>query len=214
MGLRTTFSPMGGKNGPYIKGQVIFERAVPGTYEVELLAGGKYEVYCIGGGAGALRNNLNAKYTYQQVSIGGGSGAGYIGVLVLPAGVCPVNVATGGIGQSFSNNSLNYGVNTGALAGGTSSIGTFLSASGGTPGSTGRDQMNPSYGGSVPTVKAEEISTILKTAGFVGGCRNRTTASVDGGASVYEGYGKGADVIGTSPQHGTPGYVKIIYLGK
>lgn len=184
-------------------------------YNVELLATGKYEVYCIGGGAGALRNNLsNSKYTYRQVSIGGGSGAGYIGVLVLPEGTCPVNVASGGIGQAFSNNSLNYGVNTGALAGGTSSIGTFLSAGGGTPGSTGRDQMNPSRGGGVPAVNAEEVSTTLKTGGNTGGCQNRTTASVNGGASVYGGYGKGADVIGTSPQHGTPGYVKIIYLGK
>lgn len=201
--------------GPYQSGELIFESSTPGTYEIELLATGIYEVYCIGGGAGSLRNNLsNSKYTFRQVSIAGGSGAGYIGRITLSEGVLSICVASGGIGQSFSNNSLNYGVNTGALAGGTSSIGTFVSVGGGKPGSTGRDQMNPSYGGEIPSVNVDEINTILRSGGNIGECQNRTTTSVSGGASVYENYGKGGDVIGISPQNGSAGYVKIIYLGE
>lgn len=201
--------------GPYQSGELIFESSTPGIYEIELLTAGIYEVYCIGGGAGALRNNLsNSKYTFRQVSIAGGSGAGYIGRLFLSEGKLSISIASGGTGQAFTNNSLNYGVNTAALAGGTSSIGTFVSAGGGKSGSTGRDQMNPSYGGSIPTVNVEESITILKTGGNTGECQNRTTTSVSGGASVYENYGKGGDVIGTSPQHGSAGYVKIVYLGK
>ncbi len=35
---------------PYKKDQVIFESSTQGTYNVEILGKGKYEVYCIGGG--------------------------------------------------------------------------------------------------------------------------------------------------------------------
>ena len=74
--------------------------------------------------------------------------------------------------------------------------------------------MNVSRGGSAPIITAEIISEELNSAGNNGEAVNRTTSSVNGGASLYEDYGKGGDVIGISPQHGTSGYVKIIYLGK
>ncbi len=215
MGICTKFNPLGAsKKKAYKKGTIIFESKIPGTYQVDLLYDGSYLVYCIAGGAGALRNNLNKSYTYQQVSIGGGSGSAFIGVIKLTAGNIPISVGTGGIGQSFTNNSLNYGVNSPALCGGESSIGIFVRSPAATGGSTGRDQMNISHGGSMPIITAEIISEELNSAGNNGNAVNRTTSSVAGGAALYEEYGKGGDVIGIAPQHGTSGYVKIIYLGK
>lgn len=215
MGICTKFNPLGAsRQKAYKKGTVVFESKIPGTYQLELLFNGRYLVYCIAGGAGALRNNLNKSYTYQQVSIGGGSGSAFIGVIKLSADSIVISVGKGGIGQSFTNNSLNYGVNSPALSGGESSIGTFVRSPAAIGGSTGRDQMNISRGGSIPIITAEIISEELNSAGNNGNAVNRTTSSVTGGAALYEEYGKGGDVIGITPQHGTPGYVKIIYLGK
>lgn len=215
MGIRTKLTPLGaGKKSVYKKKQVIFEAKEPGNYNLELLIPGRFECYCVGGGAGALRNNLNKHYTFQQVSIGGGSGAAFIGIIRIPAGTIPIAVGNGGTGQSFNNNSLNYGVNSPALSGGSSSIGSLVTVPGATGGSTGRDQMNVSRGGSAPVITAEVVYEKLNSVGNNGEAVNRTTSSVKGGVSLYEDYGKGGDVIGISPQHGTSGYVKIIYLGK
>ena len=111
MGIRTKLTPLGsGRKSIYKKKQVVFEAKEPGNYNLELLIPGRFKCYCISGGAGALRNNLNKHYTFQQVSIGGGSGAAFIGIIRIPAGTIPITVGNGGIGQSFT--SLNYGVNS------------------------------------------------------------------------------------------------------
>ena len=215
MGIRTKFNPLGAfEKKAYKKGAVIFESNIPGSYQFDLLYDGRYLVYCIAGGAGALRNNMNKSYTYQQVSIGGGSGSAFIGELRIPAGNIPISVGRGGTGQAFYNSSLNYGVDSPALNGGESTIGALVRTPAATGGSTGRDQMNISRGGSTPIISVEIISEELRAAGNNGQAVNRTTSSVAGGAALYEEYGKGGDVIGTAPQHRTPGYVKIVYLGK
>lgn len=149
---------------------VLFESSTPGTSTVELEKG-IYEVYCIGGGGeGAVDQVTNKK--------GGGSGAGYIGVVSLEKGSYIVTIGNG--------------------QGGNSSISNVVTAYGG----ESSHHFVEGKGGAMPTITATEISYTLKTAGNGGN-------SLRGGASVYNGYGKGGD----AGDWGNSGYVKIVYKG-
>ena len=174
------------KSGPYKKGQVIFESSTPGTYNVEILGKGKYEVYCIGGGGGGY-------YKRNPKSVGsGGSGSGFIGIIKIEASILSVSVGAGGRYQSYN--------------GAGSSIGNLVITYGGGRGSTG------GAAGAQPTINATIISTTLNSAGNPGESSGGS-GPVAGGASLYNGYGAGGVGQTGNNSSGVSGYVKIVYKG-
>ena len=187
MGFRTGLHPLGGGiKAPYKKDQVIFESSTPGTYNVEVLADGRYEVYCIGGGGGGY-------YKVDPKSLcGGGSGSGFIGIIKIEASILSVSVGAGGRYQSYN--------------GAGSSIGNLVITYGGGRGSTG------GAAGAQPTINATIISTTLNSAGNKG--KYGSSGTVAGGASLYNGYGAGGVGQFLNNSSGVSGYVKIVYKGK
>ena len=185
---------------PYKKGELIFEQSTAGTYSVDLAANGKYEVYVIGGGAGSGYRSSDYKYY-----TGGGSGAGFIGVVELTKGSYSITVGAGG---KIAKNT------TKTNAGGSSIISNAVEAYGGKSVNIGDD----GTGGSKPTVTVPIISTTLNTAGKAGRSDQHTLDStyyvtVYCGASVYESYGKGGEIVSEQQYAGKAGYVKIVYIG-
>ena len=175
------------KSGPYKKDQVIFESSTPGTYNVEILGKGKYEVYCIGGGGGGYYKRDN------RIVAGGGSGSGFIGIIKIEASTISVSIGAGGRYQSYD--------------GAGSSIGNLVITYGGGRGSTS------SAAGAQPTINATIISTTLNSAGNPGE-RRAGSGPAAGGASLYNGYGAGGVGQMGINYSGVSGYVKIVYKGK
>lgn len=177
----------GGEDSPYKKNEVIFESATSGTYNVELLANGKYKIYCIAAGGKGVT-------TFSQMGsgskIGGGSGSGFIGEIKTAARECVVIVGDGGNEYGRTN-------------GENSSISEIVEAYGGIYGGSG------AAGGALPTLFITPINTELHVAG------NRGTTGSKAGPSVYNGYGEGGIANSSASwTRGKPGYVKIIYLGR
>ena len=77
------------KSCPYKKDQVIFESSTQGTYNVEILGKGKYEVYCIGGGYFWKGSRAYSK-------AGGGSGGS------TPEIICQSLLTAGNSGKQIS----------------------------------------------------------------------------------------------------------------
>lgn len=191
--------------GLYQRGELIFESSTPGTYEIELLTIGTYEIYCIAGGSGAnySKGTLGSKFVGS-----GGSGSGFIGVLKLTDPVLSIVVGNGGFGTSHDSSTTTSG------AGGNSSISNIVVCYGASGATIGRDHAIYGKGGSLPTLSAVPITTILHSVGNDGNYSRTSNSTTYGGAALYENYGKGGDNVGTSPQNGSAGYVKIVYLGK
>lgn len=196
----------------YEDGQVIFESATAGTYEVEIAQDGNYEVYCIGGGGGGAHDGKKGSGvggSGKRVSSSGGSGSGFIGVVSLLAG--SYNISIGSAGEKIKGNSPVRGTD-----GGDSYIDTLIIAYGGKGGyvpSVSTNAGTPGAGGAIPSVTVETTVVTLNTQGNTGSTRYATggtsNLNLAGGASVYNGYGAG----GTSAGNGTAGYVKIVWKG-
>lgn len=197
----------GNNSSPYEKEQVIFESAVAGTYEVELLAKGKYEVYCIGGGGGGAHYGKSG-FGSRHASASGGSGSGFIGVVSLLNGSYNISVGTAGAykGETYPVRGSD---------GGDSYIDTLIIAYGGKGGYVPNLETNAGTagaGGAIPSVTAETTAVTINTQGNTGRkeyASGSTNPNLAGGASVYSGYGAG----GTSGGNGTAGYVKIVWKG-
>lgn len=195
----------------YTTNQVIFEKAAAGTYSVELLEAGNYEVYCIGGGAGGFYLfSEKSGGGYLRRLVGGASGSGFIGVLNLSKKTYTVTVGAGGQPTKTEATGTRYGE-----GGGASSItGVITSPAGGAPSAqVGSGSFGSSPTGGAPQLNQSIISTTLNSNGKSGATATSLQA-IAGGASVYNGYGKGGDVsnkgAGTA---GTAGYVKIVWKG-
>ncbi len=201
------------KYDPYKKDQVIFESSTPGTYNVELLADGKYEVYCIGGGAGAAHTSERISGNVRYSRAGGGSGSGFVGIIKLKKSTLSCVVGNGGAPLRVpSTTALLTG-----YPGGDSKIQDFV-ISYGAPASVVRSYPSycESYAAPIPEISIVPLSQELNIAGNVGqtgtGSSGRGYA---GGASVYNGYGTGGTASADLSAHaGTAGYVKIVYKGK
>lgn len=202
MGFRTGLHPLGGGiNDPYKKETVLFESATPGTYNIEILGKGKYEVYCIAAGGGGLSYILHAGSNRKPkiTQTAGGSGSGFIGTVVLDKGFYLLTVGAGG--NRIESNGT-------AGTGGNSSIANSVVAFGG----TGGKMLGNGNGGQNSQVTVKVISTRLNSPGNggTGGCSGASSSTAAyGGASVYNGYGAG----GGHRSNGTNGYIKIIYKG-
>lgn len=190
------------QDAPYNVNTVIFEQATPGTYQVNLLGAGSYEVYCVaGGGQGGGYGYRQSGDTYT-IFCGGGSGSAFVGVVKLPQGILSITVGD----NASSKNSL---------------IGNLVSTyGGGNPYKTSSHGAAPGAGGAIPTISTQIVSQQINSKGNDGPITNKTPNS--GGASLYNNYGKGGDgtgSVGTSANMilttvGTTGYVKIIYKGE
>lgn len=174
------------EDSQYEEDQVVFESSVPGTYNVELLVDGKYEVYIVAGGG---KGHHHKTSHISGIAYGGGSGSGFVGIVKLPKGIIPVIVGSGDTNGSGGKNSC---------------IGNFVTTYGGYPA----DRSGNASGGAVPTVNTEIISTTINRAGYTGTGRDQSS-------SVYGGYGYGGSGDSSdSQQYGGNSYVKIIYKGK
>lgn len=193
----------------YNVGDVIFESSAAGTQNVYIAKTGKYEVYCVGGGGGfyctftTLRTGsiLNHHLSLTKrvyTSWGGGSGAGFRGIINITKGSFSMTVGSAGTGSATGST---------PKSGGASKIGNLITCGGGgvkTSGTSG------GAGGTV-TLNTTPISTTLNSSGNAGGySKNTTSPSATGGASVYGGYGVGGS---NKSYNGGAGYIKIVYKG-
>lgn len=191
----------------YVTDQVVFESATAGTYDVELLENGNYEVYCIAGGSGgAYVQHRTSSLRTVKASAGGGSGSGFIGVVLLEKSTYNIKVGEGGAATYTKDSSSLTGT-----TGGNSYINDLIVTYGGGAASVrGNSSDNRSgAGGSAPAVNVEIVSTTLNASGKSGSKDDSSVTDVAGGASVYEGYGAG----GSAKSNGTSGYVKIVWKG-
>lgn len=112
------------ESSPYTPDQVIFESSTPGTYSVDILTNGKYEIICVGAGGGGVRYGNGGFIPYQYA--GGGSGGYSNSIQNLTEGTYSITVGGGG---GWTNNGGNH-----AGTGGTSSFSDIVNATGGQGG--------------------------------------------------------------------------------
>lgn len=86
------------KSEIYMPNQVLIEKNTSGTYNIELLQNGIYEVTIIGGGGGGCHSSsYNSKSTYWAIAFAsGGSGSGFSGEIYLDKGNYTFSVGESG----------------------------------------------------------------------------------------------------------------------
>lgn len=178
--------------------EVVFESSTAGTYSLELLETGKYEVYCVGGGGGG--NTYSSGIPPRFFSSGGGSGGGFIGVINIVKS--SYSIIVGNLGSRSTSQQAGG-------TGGSSTIGSLIICSGGIGGRSNGFTPIGGSGGTV-TLNTTPVNVTLNSSGNTGG-GNTGTGTVLGGASLYNGYGKGGD---SNSNNARAGYVKIIYKGR
>lgn len=147
------------------------EYASPGEYTFTAPVTGYYSVIMVGGG-GSSASGLTSLSTISYA--GGGSGAAFVGEVYLSAGVHSVSVGSAG----GENNT---------------SIDNIIIAGGGGNASLINYNLNVlSQNGGVVTVNGTTRNVSVNESGNAGGFSNGNIPQ-NGGASVYHGFGKGAD---------------------
>jgi hypothetical protein len=204
--------------GAYATNQTIFEKSTAGTYSVKLEKAGLYEITVVGGGGAAAMRGV---YDDRGYGWSGGSGGAFVGTFNLDRGTYTVVVAkaNNNTTKQTSNSQTSNPTDTGTYG---SSVSGVVSVGGG-----GSGHYNSSYvgaAGAAATLSLTPITTTLNSAGKAGasgsgGKGSAAAKQVDGGASVYNGYGKGQGCK-TSEYYskrswinGTAGFVKIVYKG-
>lgn len=209
MSIATKFTPLGGGNTAQ-NSEPLMTKETPGTYTLTLENNGYYLVELVGGGGGGAQSRLGVNEIIYLNKHGGGSGAAFVGEVYLLQGDYVVVVgkkgtndekitmeaSNGGMGgySIFNNNGIfpnNFRLSILARGGkgGKANAGYIDGGSDGAGGILDVD-INSSY------------NTILASDG------NSATGNGLGGASVYNGYGKGRTVGGKS----TAGFFRITYL--
>jgi hypothetical protein len=185
----------------------IWESSTPGTYQVELKVGGKYQIILVGAGGGG------AGYGSKRKSAGGSGG--YInGYFNLERGIYTFTVGKGGTGiYSPDNGYLTAGSGTSTTIRSNTCNMTAYAGSGGyiyqyNSGCT----ITPGSGGSISSVPSDILIELV--ASQTGNSGNGTTSGsytvMRGGESLYNGYGKGGDAYGgTATENGGNGYAMI-----
>lgn len=138
---------------------------------------GRYRLAVVGAGGKAVTTPVYDDRGYLAT---GGSGSAFDGEFELTAGTYSVTVGT-------VNGSRN------------SSIGSFVTAYGGTDGVA---RLTVGVGGATPTYSDEMVNQIFSSQGNngsagTGGKGNSPNITLLGGASVYEGYGRGGGGSGS-----------------
>lgn len=191
----------------YKPDEVIFESSTAGTYSLELLETGKYEVTCVAGGASGLSSYDSGGTAF---SASGASGACFVGLIQFNK-LTNLNITVGNAGSFTTRNASPGGITK------ITDVVTCPSQKG--YGHNSRTVYNENNGS--PTVHVTPITTTVNKAGnngdrmWIGYFRQ-----FDGGKSSYDdtltGFGAGGNCSSSSGSGsaGKPGYVKIVYKGK
>lgn len=147
------------------------EYASPGQYSFTAPASGYYSVIMVGGG-GTSASGFTSMSTISYA--GGGSGAAFVGEIYLAAGIYSVSV-----GNAGSNN--NTGIDNVIVVGG-----------GGNATLVNYNLLAANQQGGTVTINTATRNVTVNKAGNAGGFSNGNVPQ-NGGASVYHGFGKGAD---------------------
>ena len=188
----------------------LIEKDVGGTYTVEILFEGPYNVEMYGAGGGRV-HNYHGTDTWYGRTLGGGSGAGFKGVVNLSIGTYTINVGTAGISRDVGASSGD-GDN-----GGDTVLQGIINAGGGKGGhAVYMGATNPGVGGTLQILDASKIVSTSKslngnTGGKVNAIGHYTIDPVDGGASVYDNTAVGYGAGGGYPLNAVDGYCKITY---
>ena len=218
-----TPKPIGGKNRTralkVIKGSIAnwtsyINTSTPGTYTVTIPEESLARVVCVGGGGAAA---MRGQYDDKGYGWSGGSGGAFSGMFQLPAGTYTVVVG------SANNNTSGQGGNTATLnPSDTSTHDSYITGvvrSGG--GGSGHYSSNyVGAAGAAPVLEIAPLKTYANTAGNAGasgsgGKGSAAAAVINGGASVYQGYGQGQGCATSEYAakrywiNGSNGYVKI-----
>ena len=217
MGIASRFKSFGGRHPRYHKGDVLFESNEPQTTELNVLSNAVYEVEVVGGGGAAA---IRGVYDDKGYGWGGGSGGAFVGVYRIVNGVRNITVGktpNNKKGQGGNTNTINPDDTTKY----SSKIEGYVEAGGGGSGTTS----GVGSAGAAPTYTIEPMKKTLESAGNAGNYNyggkgsSWPPAHCEGGASVYEGYGKGQGCVTSEYagarywKDGTNGYVKITYKG-
>lgn len=205
--------------GAYKANQVVFEKATAGTYSVNLEKAGLYEITVVGGGGAAA---MRGQYDDKGYGWTGGSGGAFVGTFVLERGTRTVVV-----GKANNNTTAQSGntqtLNPTDTRTYPSSVSGVVSVGGGGSGHYSSNYVGAA--GAAANLTMTPTSTTLNKAGNAGvsgsgGKGGGAGATINGGASVYNGYGKGQGCVVSeyaakrSWINGTGGYVKIVYKGR
>ena len=201
----------------YINGEVLFETSIAGNYSINLYKDIQAKVYIVGGGGAAAMRGV---YDDRGYGWGGGSGGGFIGVFDLKQGDYNIVVAKANNNTTVQsgNSQTSNPTNTTRYP---SKVEGVVEVGGGGSASTS----GVGVGGDNATLYIVPISIEMNVTGNSGsynsgGKGSSGAATYNGGASVYEGYGKGQG--GTTGEYasyrswknGTDGYVKIVIVGE
>lgn len=172
----------------------LYEWTTAGTYSFTLERQTKAMIYMVGGGG--IRTLISGPYGTYTLS--GGSGAGFVGGVILPAGTYSVSVG--------KYTSYNYGTDENVRTNTSlthNTIGELIrTESAGTPSGTITAHY-PYFAGKIFKSSNLQIQTgtvVIETDG------NSAGSDTAGGASVYNGWGKGSD---STADNQTDGYFKI-----
>ena len=97
MSFVSVFNTFGGSKN-YVSGQIVFEKSIAGTYQLNILQPGTFYVEMVGGGGGGANGS-------------GGTGAVYLGNIFLYTGIITIQVGSGG-GNGNRNNPAYAGTAT------------------------------------------------------------------------------------------------------
>lgn len=182
---------------PYTAEEVVFESSTPGDYQFKPKITGIYYTIIVGGGAGGIGGRQG------NWSIGCSGSSGGLSETEIKLKAKEYTISVGAPGAAKNTNS---GLGN---AGGDSCI------------SWGDLKLVEATGAAASYVNCWQGSANTKTPGTpgVGLTKNGNSGSGNGagdcycagGASVYNGYGKGGDGNRSGGNSGVGGYVKIIY---
>ena len=208
-------APSAGNNGAIVLfyrdavAPAIFESSIAGTYSVTIPVDGKYEIYIVGGGGGGAFNSSG-----NSGSQAAGNGGGIVNV-TLRLGVGVYTAVVGASGSKAGGLDANAWGGQGGnsyLALGTS---TLLLAGGGTGNHcwwrSGAERN--SISSVANQINTTVVSTTSNLAGNWGEIAGYGGVDCAGGASRYNGYGKGGNTYNrNSADNGVAGYICIRQL--
>jgi hypothetical protein len=189
----------------------VFEYKVPGTYTLTFKRKTRATVYMVGAGGASgwqMVHLFNDEYTYFS----GGSGAVFIGDIYIPEGTLTIKVGS-------KTNNMNTNAHT--IISSNVVSGNLITA-GGAGYTEVVEEGFYSYGGFSGgllnvSINADVIegSVIINSMGNSGAGSSDTKAKA-GAASLYNGYGRGADYLNGQGKNvgltnATNGYFKIVY---
>lgn len=201
--------------GTYALNQVVFEKNTPGTYYLNILTDGYYNLSAAGGGGGG-GGSAGAHAWYGG---NGGSGAAFMGKVWLEKGKYTIAIGAGGEGGKASGKNATRGqwaysaydkvkVSTFLTFNGKATAEPLLDCFGGEGGhGTGAYAAGGGSGGAIKVYDA--LKVVSKTV-----CSNGEKESSKSLLSNGSGCGGKAGDLGQNGASGTNGYVKIVYLGQ